>query len=137
MYIRGQMSLIHPYMKRVSALFTLVVYVAVSIPFFHVHEKTHQHHEKHAGTFLENDACHNYIYHGISSKQEHNHDHALELNLNCFTCQFFKSNPVAFVFSTSISDFTISDNVQPRTGLYRKPQSAAFHFTSRGPPIVA
>ena len=124
-------------MKRVSALLTLVVYMAVSMPVFHGHEETHHHHEKHVGTLHENDQCHNYIYHGITNQQEHDHDHALQFNLDCFTCQFFKDNPVALAINASISVFEISDFVQPRTGSDHILQKAAFHFSLRGPPQLA
>ena len=135
MYLCSQMRFMSKYFERISAILFLAAYIVVSFPLFHAHEEEH-HHEEHAGTIHESDACHNFIYHGIAHDQEHSHDHASSFNHECFTCQFFQNNPVEPVTANFKLAFDISDHVQMWTGPVNLLQNTAFHFSLRGPPAL-
>jgi hypothetical protein len=124
------------YRPVVSAIALSVCYLLASIPFHSHYDANHEiedaayHEVSHT-----DDGCHNFIYHGISSRSCSTHDHALQLEVDCLVCHYFKAQhklvfpkPAETEITSAEDDSKVFENNQPFT-LYQ------YCPPLRGPPL--
>jgi len=117
-------------------LFLFAIYIIAFIPWSHNHESIGDSHFKNSCTELDQDNCHNFIFHGKNSSGCSEHSHASSSKTTCLACHSLLTSKKSTVLcdAIEIADVDSRTFYLPLTQAKNEIKTEVFHL--RGPPFV-